>query len=122
MHDCEDLPGLAELSIPLRPRRRLVLRAVARRGWQQRRLLADGNLVSLGEIATELRVGRNKARALIEGLPSFSGGRAELWEWGQVKARALGGGPTSAPTAPPAGAQASKPPPPRCHRGPRERL
>lgn len=116
MNECEDLPGLAELSIPLRPRRRLVLRTVARRGWQQRRLLADANLVSLGEIAAELRVGRNKARELVEGLPSFAGGRAELWEWGQVKARALGGGPAAAPPA-------SSPPPARpAFTGPRAKL
>jgi hypothetical protein len=120
MTDCEDLPGLADLSIPLRPRRRLVLRTVARRGPQlQRRLLADANLVSLGEVASELRVGRNKARALVEGLPSFAGGRCELWEWGAVKARVLGGDPAAAPASSPTTASTTAPP---CYRGPRARL
>lgn len=69
---------------------------------RERRLLTDASLVTVGEAARELRVGVPKARELVTGLPAFAGGRAVLYEWGQVKARALGTAapPPSKPTAP----------------------
>ena len=76
---------------------------------RERRLLTDASLVTVGEAARELRVGVPKARELVAGLPAFAGGRATLYEWGAVKARALG---TAAP--PP-----SKPSAPVAYTGPR---
>jgi hypothetical protein len=76
---------------------------------RERRLLTDASLVTVGEAARELRVGVPKARELVLGLPAFAGGRATLYEWGAVKARALG---TAAP--PP-----SKPSAPVAYTGPR---
>lgn len=67
---------------------------------RERRLLTDASLVTVAEAARELRVGVPKARELVAGLPAFAGGRAVLYEWGQVKARALGLAAPSQPTKP----------------------
>lgn len=67
---------------------------------RERRLLTDASLVTVGEAARELRVGVPKARELVAGLPAFAGGRATLYEWGQVKARALGLAAQPLPTKP----------------------
>lgn len=72
----------------------------APRRRKERRLLTDASLVTVGEVAAELRVGVPKARELVAGLPSFAGGRAVLYEWGAVKARALGLHPAPAPSKP----------------------
>lgn len=80
---------------------------------RERRLLTDASLVTVAEAARELRVGVPKARELVAGLPAFAGGRATLYEWGQVKARALG---LAAPPSP------SKPAAPVAYTGPRVSL
>jgi len=80
---------------------------------RERRLLTDASLVTVGEAARELRVGVPKARELVAGLPAFAGGRATLYEWGAVKARALG---LAAPPSP------SKPAAPAAYTGPRVSL
>lgn len=66
------------------------------------RPVADTSMVSVSDIAAELRIGREKVSEIVRGLPTFAGGRGPLYQWGDVRRRALGleAPETAAPPAP----------------------
>ncbi len=64
------------------------------------RPLGPSNLLTLEEVARELRVGEDKAKALLTAVKPIHQGRARLYVWSDVLALARPAAPTPRPRRP----------------------